>query len=112
VVLWGHCDGALRAHLVAHGVADRVLDRVTRRVICVQGRPQLRAEGEGGAFTFTLDEPVSLLQGWLPDAMAPSSARAVFTGRRLIVATVRDGLSLQSYVCRGDELVSEPAPLL
>jgi hypothetical protein len=112
-VAWGRCRDGLRAHTLAPE-GRRQLDGATRSASCEAGRPVLRVRGQSGqGDSLVLDAPRERLELWLPPELASEGGRAVFTGRRLLVAWARgDHLVVQSLRCQGRALVSEPAPML
>jgi hypothetical protein len=112
-VAWGRCRDGLRAHTLAPE-GRRQLDGATRGTSCEAGRPVLRVRGQSGqSESLVLDAPRERLELWLPAELASEGSRAVFTGRRLLVASARgEHLIVQSLRCEGRGLVSEPAPML
>ena len=113
-LIWGRCADGLRAHALAVEGRRRILPNARRSVRCDAGRPVLQVAGRGGALNgeaFELDAPRDRLELWLPDELAAPGSRAVFTGRRLLVAEPGAGkLALRSHRCEGASLVSEPSP--
>jgi hypothetical protein len=88
-MLLGRC-GAERVDAVRFGdvgQSRRDLASVTRAVRCVDGRPTLSVGAPGGAVEVVLAEPASGIAALLPESIAPEHARAVWTGRALLVAT-------------------------
>ncbi len=71
---------------------------------CRGDRPAIRATG----WELPLHEPRSELEAVLPERIAPVGARAVWTGRALLVAQRMSGrLELRRYACRDGALHSE-----
>ncbi|HEX2677741.1 MAG TPA: hypothetical protein VHM19_13910, partial [Polyangiales bacterium] len=114
VAVLGTCSGVLRAHLVVALQRETILEGVTREAKCSEGRPVLRlvaADGTHGSLT--LDEPRDRIELLLPPELAPAGARAAFTGRRVLIASVdtSDQLQLDALTCQGDALVRAPGLL-
>ena len=105
--LIGDCEGQRRAvRLGREDERAESLDLRGTRLDCAGGAARLRAAG----FDLALDEPRGGLHALLPAELAPRGARAVWTGRALLVATtLGEELRVTSHVCRGDKL--EAAPL-
>jgi hypothetical protein len=108
-LIWGRCADGLRVHTLVVEGRRRILGGVQRSVRCEAGRPVLRVEGRGGASeTLELEAPRDRLELWLPETLASPDSRAVFTGRRLLVAEPHAGkLTLRSHRCEAGTLVSE-----
>jgi hypothetical protein len=112
--LVGECEGQRRAARLGLDAERAVyLDLRALRAECSAGTLRLRAAG----FDLALDEPRGGLEALLPADMAARGARAVWTGRALLVATaLGEELRVTSHACRGERLVSdrfeaaEPAP--
>jgi hypothetical protein len=113
-VAWGRCRDGLRAHTLAPEGRRQLLEGATRHASCEAGRPVLRVRGQTGqGESLVLDAPRERLELWLPPELAGEGSRAVFTGRRLLVASARaEYLVVQRLRCEGHGLVSEPAPML
>ena len=77
-----------------------------RSVRCEQGRPIIEIGGAGGPLRVPLTESASRLESLLPDSMAPTGARAVWTGDAVLIAipSGRD-VGLRRYQCELDRMV-------
>jgi len=104
----GRCGAARR--LVRIREAGRVLEVVgdfTPEVDCTGAHPVLHA----GAFTMALGGSVAHLEALLPDAIAPRGARALWTGRALLVATpIGREVSMHRFQCEHGELSPTSGP--
>jgi hypothetical protein len=107
--LVAECQGNRRAARIG-GSDDKVeyLDLRSPRLDCRAGIAALRASG----FELLLEEPRGGLEALLPSAIAPRGARAVFTGRALLVASsVGNALRVARYVCDKDQWVESSLDL-
>ncbi len=112
-VMWGDCAGERTAHVITLDGRERTLAHAITDIRCAGGRPLLRVSGEGDPLELKLDEPRDRIELWLPTALAPAGARAVFTGSRLIVVSARGpSLGFVTYRCQGDQLVPDAAAML
>lgn len=104
----GACGGQWRSvsvSLDAGGLVARDLD--PRGLVCNARGALLRF---GGGW-LRPDEPLGRLELLLDDDLAPAGARAVWTGRALLVARPIDGrLSVRRFGCREAQLVELDAP--
>ncbi len=95
------CQGNRRAARIGGG--DDVveyLDLRSPRLDCRAGIAAIRASG----FELLLAEPRGALEALLPSVIAPRGARAVFTGRALLVASsVGNALRVARYVCEREQ---------
>ena len=98
--LVGECQGQKRAARIGAGDEEvEYLDLRSPRLDCRGGVAAIRASG----FELPLDAPRSRLEALLPSAVAPRGARAVFTGRALLVASsVGTSLRVARYTCNGE----------
>ncbi|HMI92363.1 MAG TPA: hypothetical protein VK509_13400 [Polyangiales bacterium] len=105
-LLIADCGGVRRGvelTLAAQLPVEREL--AEREVVCSAGQARLRA----GGFELALHGARERLESLLPDALAPPGARAVWTGRALLVAHPSpDGLELLALACAGNAL--KPVP--
>jgi hypothetical protein len=93
---------AARLTLDLKPAAEFPLDDLT--LTCRGDRPAIRATG----WELPLAEPRSELEAVLPESVAPAGARALWTGRALLVAQrMSGGLELRRYECRDGALRSE-----
>lgn len=107
VLALGRCDGGLRAVELREGGKQRTdVGPVERRATCEEGKPVLTMVGEGQrARELRLTGPLGALEAWLPEALAPPGARAVWTGRALLVATpIASEVALRRFECDATEL--------
>lgn len=113
VLVFGSCAGGTRVHALAAG-QHTVLDQITRTVACEAGRPTLTLRAaDGTEEVYKLTGPRDRLEMWLPADTAAPDSRAVFTGRRLLVAHVQQNrLSVLRYRCEGQSVVSDAAAML
>jgi hypothetical protein len=96
----GDCSGERRAVRVRGGNAETSELRVDRLdAVCDAGRPLIHQLGLA-ALRLSLDEPRDRLEAFLPPALSPASARAIWTGQTLLVAAASGGLvKLKGYRC-------------
>jgi hypothetical protein len=96
--LAGSCgDRRASVHVRAVGVSQRPRDMHDATIRCEGQRPVLA----GSSIRIALDEPSSRLAALLPSRVAPLGARAVWTGKALLVATaVGSKLTLSRHRCR------------
>lgn len=96
------CEGARRAVRIGAGdEAPVYLDLRTPRFDCQHGTAGIRTSG----FALALDEPRGKLTALLPREIAGPKARAVWTGRALVVAdTSGTELRIRRHACAGDRL--------
>jgi hypothetical protein len=101
------CAGRTSAtHLDAMGRPLARFDPAEPSVVCEAGRPSITL---GERASLRLDGAREDLEALLPDAIAPASARAVWTGEALVVAAHAQGeVSLRRYRCVGGRF--GPAP--
>jgi hypothetical protein len=115
-VVFGQCDDGLAGMLLSpEGQGRRqTLHALTRTVRCEGGRPVLEMQSrEGQRETFALSAPRDRLELWLPPRSGLAGQRAVFTGRRLLVAAADNRhLRMHSLYCVGESLVSDPPAVL
>jgi hypothetical protein len=99
----GVCNGQRRSVSVrADGGALVARNLDQRGLVCKTSGALLRF-GDGW---LRLSEPLGSLELLLNDDLAPAGARAVWTGRALLVAQPNDGrLSLRRYGCRDTQLI-------
>lgn len=100
LVVVGDCGGARRAVRVRSGNAE-VQDVGVEHldVVCESGQPLIRQLGAGGLHLL-LDARRDRLEAFLPDALRQPNARAVWTGRALIVARPAGStIALERYRC-------------
>jgi hypothetical protein len=106
-VVVGRCPEGLGAHQIGpRGEGIAALRRAMPRAICEEGRPVLELVADDGTIRFPLSEPISRLEAMLPEDVAPSGARAVWTGEVLLVAgvTARE-VTLRRFECELGRLV-------
>jgi hypothetical protein len=107
--LIGDCQGSRRA--VRVGGRDEPLEYLelrTARLECGADGPRVRAPG----LDLALDEPRGRLEALLPIDLVPVGARAVWSGRALLVAATGAGpLALNRYRCEAGRLLREGVPL-
>ncbi|MET0387171.1 MAG: hypothetical protein ABW321_14480 [Polyangiales bacterium] len=112
--IFGDCaDGTGAVQLI--GDNPRTLrGRIARTLQCESGRPIVALHDEHGHVeSYKLTGPRDRLELWLPDSLAERGSRAVFTGRRLLIASQQDQrLRLQRYRCEGESVVSEADAML
>jgi hypothetical protein len=98
--LIGDCQGGRRAVRVTSTEQGlELLDLENMRFECRHGEARLRAAG----FDLMLDEPRGRLEALLPPEMAAAGARAVWSGRALLVAaTIGQVLAVKRTTCSGD----------
>ncbi|HTQ03552.1 MAG TPA: hypothetical protein VMI54_06835 [Polyangiaceae bacterium] len=103
--LIAECENGRRAvRLGARDEPAQYLDLHTLGVECRHGTTTLHAP----SLDLLLDEPRVGLAGLLPQNLAPAGARAVWTGRALVVGTtLADRVHLARYTCAGDTLKTE-----
>lgn len=105
VLAVGECEG--EPHGVRVGDAGRSraeLGPIERGARCREGRPELWARGKTRVRR-RLDAPASRLEALLPRVLAPLGARAVWTGRALVVGrALEERVALGRYECRGGRL--------
>jgi hypothetical protein len=112
--LWlvGDCTGEGQRHgvRVRGGNADIQDLRVDRlEAVCQSGSPLIRQTGPAGMI-LPLTNPRDRLEAFLPPALAPATARAVWTGRTLLVAIPSPALiTLKGYQC--DSTLLREVPL-
>jgi|GEM_PF-1984131 len=96
----GDCGGERRGVRVRGGNAETSELRVDRLdAICDAGHPLLHQLGPNG-LRLSLDAPRDRLEAFLPAPLAPSAARAVWTGQTLLVAAASGALiTLKAYRC-------------
>lgn len=96
----GDCGGERRGVRVRGGNAESSELRVDRLdAVCDRGRPLLHQLGPSG-LGLSLDGPRDRLEAFLPSALSPLLARAVWTGQTLLVASSNGGLiTLKGYRC-------------
>lgn len=98
--LVGDCGGGRRAARIGDDPQE-FLDLHGLRLECRSGRLRIRAP----SLDLALDEPRSGLAALLPPDVAPTGARAAWTGRALLVATsFAEELRLTRRTCNGDRL--------
>jgi hypothetical protein len=102
--LVAECQGSRRAVRIGEGDAAPVyLDLRNPRFECRASVARIRTSG----FELELDQPRGKLGALLPRELAPEKARAVWTGRSLLVAEAAGAeLRLRRLVCAGDRLES------
>jgi hypothetical protein len=117
--LWlvGDCAGEGQRHgvRVRGGNADVQDLRVDRlEAVCQSGSPLIRQTGPAGMI-LPLIGPRDRLEAFLPPALAPSNARAVWTGHTLLVATPSaSSITLKCYQCDSTllrEVPVQPSPV-
>jgi len=105
-LLVADCAGVRRGvelTLAAQLPVERELSE--REVQCSAGQMRLRA----GSFELELHGARERLESLLPDALAPPGARAIWTGRALLIAhPTPDGLELLAFACAGDAVRKIP----
>jgi hypothetical protein len=113
-VTWGRCADGLRAQAFAPDGRKQLVYAAQQTARCQGGRPVLAVRGQSGQLdALVLDAPRDRLELWLPPELAKPGSRAVFTGRRLLVAWPEgDHLVVASLRCQGQALVSEPPAML
>ncbi|MCA9600439.1 MAG: hypothetical protein KC417_00360, partial [Myxococcales bacterium] len=81
-------------------------ERAESKVTCVNGRPVIAAQAANGAVvSVPLTEPRSRLESLLSSAYSTDRARAVWTGKSLLVGFPMAGeVVLHRYECLGDQL--------
>ena len=102
LVVVGECDGTRRAVRVRSGNAE-VQDVGVEHldVVCESGQPLIRQLGASGLHLL-LDARRDRLEAFLPDALRRPNARAVWTGRALLVAwrgTSSSTIAVARYRC-------------
>jgi hypothetical protein len=104
------CDGARTAVRIGtrrEKVAPVGLQGL--RVECWNGKPNLLGGGSR-PLRVVLDIPSDGIGPLLPETLAPDGARAVWTGKALLVATpTRSQVALRRYECRGFDFVETTA---
>ncbi len=116
LVVIGDCGGQRQGLRVRGGNAALEEARVDRlEVVCELGKPLIRQLGAGG-LSLPLNERRDRLEAFLPPALSPPHARAVWTGEALLVASpartvdsTHAQVTLQSYRC-DSTLLREMAP--
>jgi hypothetical protein len=107
--LVGDCQGNRRA--VRIGGRDEPLEFLelrSARVECTADGARVRAPG----LDLVLDEPRGRLETVLRTDLVPVGARAVWSGRALIVATTAAGpLTMNRHRCEASRLVTEAVTL-
>ena len=113
VLVLGMCADGLRVHALGDSHRD-VITNAVRDVRCESGRPSLEIHnGQGQSIAYKLDAPTDRIELWLSGKLATSESRVAFTGRKLLVATVRDTqLKVQAWKCQGESLVSDSPAML
>jgi hypothetical protein len=115
-VVFGQCaDGLASLLLSPDGQGRRqALRGLDRRIRCEGGRPVLELrDHEAQIENFALSAPRARLELWLPPQPGVAGQRAVFTGRRLLIAAAQDRhLRMHSLYCVGETLVSDPPAML
>jgi len=96
------CEGGRRAtRLGARDEPAEFLDLHAARLECRGGTASVHAP----SLDLVLEEPRSALHALLPVELVPRGARAVWTGRALVVGTtLGDGVRLVRHACAGDRL--------
>jgi hypothetical protein len=109
--LWliGDCQGNRRAVRVAgRDEPLEFLELRTTRLECAADGARVRAPG----LELVLDEPRAGLEALLPADLAPAGARAVWSGRALLVAATGTGaLAVTRHRCDGGRLVRDAVAL-
>jgi len=101
--LVGDCEGGRRAARIGDDPQE-FLDLHGLRLECRSGKLRIRAP----SLDLALEEPRSGLASLLPPDVAPAGARAVWTGRALLVATsFAEELRLSRRTCNGDRLETQ-----
>jgi hypothetical protein len=102
VLLGGDCGPIRRAvRLTIDPSPPAELPLVDLALVCEQGHAVLRATG----WALSLQAPRDRLEAVLPQALAPAGARAVWSGRALLIATPTPaGLELHVHSCQGGAL--------
>ncbi len=105
VLLGGDCGPVRRAvRLTTDPAPAAELPLLDLQVDCEHGAPVLRALG----WSLPLQAPRDRMEAILPGSLAPIGARAVYTGRALLVArSTPAGLQLTRSLCTGDHLHTE-----
>lgn len=106
-IVIARCESGLAATAVdREGRITRGVTSATPRARCQDGRPVIEIAGEGGPLAMTLTDPVSRIEGLLPESMAPAGSRAVWTGEAILIAahTARE-VRVRRYQCELAELV-------
>ena len=100
LVVIGDCAGRREGVRVRGGNAALEEVHVDRlEVVCEAGKPLIRQLGAGG-LSLTLDERRDRLEAFLPPALSPLHARAVWTGQALLIAQQGGGrINVKSYRC-------------
>ncbi len=106
LIVIGECGGQREGLRVRGGNAALEEARVDRlEVVCDAGKPLIRQLGAGG-LNLPLDERRDRLEAFLPPALSPPNARAVWTGEALLIASptrsgdgTRPQVTLKSYRC-------------
>jgi hypothetical protein len=113
VLVLGMCADGLRVHALGESHRD-VIANAVREVRCESGRPTFTfRNGQGQSIAYKLDAPTDRIELWVSGALATSESRVAFTGRKLLVATVRDSqLNVQAWKCQGESLVSDSSAML
>jgi hypothetical protein len=113
VLVQGMCADGLRIHALGESGRE-VIANAVRDVRCDAGRPSVEIHnGQAQSLVYKLDGPTDRLELWLTDKLATSESRAVFTGRKLLIATVEDTrLRMRVWKCQGETLVSDSPTML
>ncbi len=112
VVVRVRCGGEARAvRLDVMGREVERFDGFEAEVACEDGRPTLEVRGGGRPRTLRLNEAHDHLEAMLPPELAPSGARAVWTGEALLVAWAEGReLFLRRHQCVDGRLRRTGAP--
>jgi len=114
VFVFGECADGLHAELIGgRGFAASRDARIERDLTCEVGRPVLSVGGAtNAAVSYKLAGPRDRLELWLPERLAPPGSRAVFTGRRLLLAKIAASrLTVSGSYC-DDKTIVSVAPVM
>ncbi len=96
-------DDWVGRHLDEMGQVQATFRPAERTVRCEEGRPVLRIGPGRREAKLQLGAAMARLEALLPEDVAPSSARAIWTGEAILVAVPQQrSLSVRRYQCRKD----------
>jgi hypothetical protein len=104
------CGDELRAtHVAQAGRAVTDLGRLERAVRCGPEGMELHLRGQHGqGVVLPLTGPLSRIETWLAEDLAPAGARAVWTGQALLVAApAEEGVRVRGHRCGQEALELE-----